>query len=75
MGKLLSMQEIRDQHPGEWLLIAYADLDEEMNVKRGQVLAHSPNRDEIYRALLTSPNRAVAIKYTGEIPEDLAVVL
>ncbi len=75
MGEMLSIQEMRSQYPGEWLLIAYAELDDEMSVIRGEVLAHSPDRDEIYRELLSVPGKSVAIEYAGAIPEDLAVVL
>lgn len=75
MGEIMSFQEMRSQYSGEWLLIAYTELDEEMNVIRGEVLAHSPDRDEIYRALLSVKGKAVAVEYTGVIPEDLAVVL
>jgi len=57
------------------LLIAYTELDDRMNVTRGEVLAHSPNRDEVYRKLLSMKGKAVAVEYTGTVPEDLAVVL
>ena len=56
-------------------MIAYTELDEEMRVIQGEVLAHSPDRDEIYRHLLTVKGQQVAVEYIGEIPEDLAVVL
>lgn len=75
MGQIMSVETIREQHDGEWVLIAYTELDEEMRVIRGEVLAHSRDRDEIYRRLLTVKGRQVAVEYMGEIPEDLAVVL
>ena len=75
MGEILSIEEMRDQYFGEWLLIAYTELDDEMNVIHGEMLAHSPDRDEIYRNLLSMKGKAVAVEYVGTIPEDLAVVL
>ncbi len=75
MEEIMSIQEMRSRYPAEWLLIAYTELDEEMNVIRGEVLAHSPDRDEIYRQLLLMKGKSVAIEYAGTIPEDLAVVL
>ncbi len=75
MGEILSIQEMKSQYTGEWLLIAYTELDNEMNVIRGEVLIHSPDRDEIYRELLSTKGKSVAVEYTGAIPEDLAVVL
>ena len=75
MGEMLSIQDIRERYDGEWLLITYAELDEDLNVVRGEVIAHSPDRDQIYGNLLTAKDRPVAIEYVGAIPEDLAVIL
>lgn len=75
MGETLSIQGMISRYKGEWLLIAYAELDDEMNVIRGEVLAHSPDRDEIYRELLSVKGKSVAVEYAGLIPEDLAVAL
>ena len=71
----MEMTEIRERYKGEWVLIEYAELDEELNVVEGEVIAHSPNRDEIYRRLLETKGRDIAIEYLGEVPEDLAVML
>ena len=46
-----------------------------MNVIRGEVLAHSSNRDNIYSAISSRDGQSVAIEYIGAIPEDLAVIL
>jgi len=75
MSQSLTMQEMQDQYAGEWLLIAYTEIDEDLGIKRGEVLEHSANRDEVYRALLSVQGRKVAIEYAGTLPEDLAVVL
>lgn len=75
MDQVISLEAIREQYPGEWVLIAYAELDEQMRVIKGQVLAHSPDRDEIYRRLLSVRGQKVAVEYMGKVPEDLAVVL
>jgi hypothetical protein len=75
MAEVLSIQEMQSRYAGEWLLIAYTELDREMEVVRGEVLAHSPNREDIYHALLSAKGRKVAVEYAGVIPEDLAVAL
>lgn len=66
---------MKDRYYGEWLLIAYTEIDEDMNAIEGEVLAHSPNRDEVYRAISSRGGRAVAIEYVGDLPEDYAVML
>ena len=71
----MEMTEIRKRYKGEWVLIEYARLDEELNVIEGEVIAHSPIKDEIYRQLLETEGKDVAIEYLGEVPEDLAVML
>lgn len=75
MPEILSFEEMQHRYAGEWLLIAYTELDNEMNVICGEVLAHSPNRDDIYGAISSSDGQSVAIEYIGAIPEDLAVIL
>ena len=75
MNQVMNIEAIRKQYVGEWVLIAYTELDDELRVVRGQVLAHSPDRDEIYRKLLSVGGQRVAVEYLGEVPEDLAVVL
>ena len=75
IGKILSLEEIMHLYPSEWVLIAYTELDEDLNVLRGEVLAHSPDRDLLYNNALSRKGKSVAIEYTGPIPEDLAAML
>ena len=57
------------------MLIAYTELDEDLNVIRGEVLAHLPDRDLLYNNPLSRQRQSVAREYTGPIPEDLAAML
>ncbi len=75
IDKILSLEEIIRLYPSEWVLIAYTELDEDLNVIRGQVLAHSPDRDLLYNNPLSREGKSVAREYTGPIPEDLAAML
>lgn len=75
MAQVLSIEEMRSQYANEWLLIAYTELDDAMNVIRGEVLAHSIDRDEIYQKLLSTKSKSVAVEYTGAVPDDLVVML
>ena len=40
MGKNLTLDEMANRYDGEWLMIAYTELDDNMIVVRGEVLAH-----------------------------------
>jgi hypothetical protein len=66
---------MKERYPDQWLLVACVESDDNLNLIRGEVLAHSANRDEIYRQLLDVRGKDLAVEYTGDIPEDLAVML
>ena len=49
--------------------------DPALQVQSGRVLAHSNDRDAVYReAVRLRPSR-FAVLYTGTLPEDTAIVL
>lgn len=75
MEDIITFQQMKERYPDQWLLVACVEMDDQMNVVRGEVLAHSGDRDEIYRRLLDAKGKDMAIEYTGDIPEDLAVML
>ena len=75
MSEIMTFQQMQQCFEGEWLLIAYAALDENLQVKEGKVLAHSPHQEEIYHALESVPDQPLAIEYVGQVPEDLAYIL
>ncbi len=54
-----------------WLLIAYTQLDEYLQVIAGEVLAHSPDRDTLYAALPLGRRKDIAIECFAQVPEDL----
>jgi hypothetical protein len=59
----------------QWVLIEVDKVDEGFNVVEGKVLAHSKDKDEVYKKLLQVRPKEFSIEYTGVIPEDLAVVM
>jgi hypothetical protein len=67
--------QIKQQYQDEWLLVAYTQVDENLNVLEGEVLAHSPNVETLYHLLPQYRDRPVAFEYVGEVPEDLAFIL
>jgi hypothetical protein len=75
MSEIMNFEEMKHHYAGEWLLIAYTEIDDNLQVKKGEVLAHSPQQKDIYQALNLVKDIPVAIEYVGEVPEDLAFVL
>jgi hypothetical protein len=70
----MTWEEIRTQYDGQWVLIAYQELDEQLNVVVGEVIAHSPSKEEIYKQLLQTAGKNIAIEYAGELSSDVAVM-
>ncbi|WP_293143353.1 MULTISPECIES: hypothetical protein [unclassified Microcoleus] len=72
---ILTLEEIYSLYPDEWVLIVNPELDEELSVIRGEVLAHATERDEIYSKLSLRNGKSVAIEYTGAIPDNIVMIL
>ena len=73
-AKLLPYGEIKKQYPNEWVLVEFSKLDSGLHPKKGQVLAHAPNKEDIYKALLQTRGKNVSVEYFGPLPKDLAVM-
>jgi len=67
--------DIKKNFRNQWVLIEVKNVDESFNVLEGEVLANSKDKDEIYQKLLKIKPKEFSIEYTGEVPEDLAVVM
>jgi hypothetical protein len=65
---------MRQRYDGEWLLIAYTEMDEQLRVIAGEVLAHSVDRDEVYASLSLGRGKDIAIECFAPIPEDLVLI-
>jgi hypothetical protein len=75
MNEQMTIEEIESQFDSEWVLIEDPRTDEELKVLGGRVLHHSKDRDEVYRKAVSLRPKRSAVIYTGEIPEETAVVL
>ncbi len=71
---MMRWEEIRKQYGGQWLLIEYRELDKQLNVVEGEVVAHSPDKEVIYKHLLKTKGKNIAIEYAGELSPDLTVM-
>lgn len=75
MDAYLTIAEINDRFDSEWVLLDQPETDDLHEVMRGQVIAHSKDRDEVYRRAVELRPRRFAILYTGEMPENAVIVL
>jgi hypothetical protein len=75
MEQEMTVEEIRAQFDGEWVLLDDPQTDEALEVVRGKVLHHGKDRDEVYREAVARRPKRSAILYTGQMPEDTAIVL
>jgi hypothetical protein len=71
----LTWEEIKQRYPDEWVLIEFTALDAALQVVQGEVIAHSPHKEEINKKLLELENEQIAIEFTGEMPEEPAYLL
>lgn len=55
--------------------IHYLEMDEDLQVVRGEVLAHSKEQEDIYQAIEKVGQQPLAIEYVGEVPEGIAFIL
>jgi hypothetical protein len=75
-GKIMKKRDIetiKKIYANEWVLLADYEVDEFNEPLSGVVIAHSQDRDEIYNRQMEI-KRDLLILYTGEVPEDLAIM-
>jgi hypothetical protein len=75
MSEVTSIEKIKADFDSEWVLIENPETTETLEVKRGIVLCHSKDRDEVYRKALELKPRSSAILYLGTMPEGTAIIL
>jgi hypothetical protein len=71
----LTIEEIYNRFPDEWVLLDEIQVDQAQHVLSGRVIAHSADRDRVYDAMLKSDSSELAVRFTGRIPDDVAVIL
>jgi hypothetical protein len=51
-SKKRKFEQTLRKYKGKWVLIEFKELDESLNVVEGKVVAHSSNKEEIYKKQL-----------------------
>lgn len=49
--RILSIDEVNEKFDGEWVMLSVTHFDERHVPTRGRILAHSPDPDEVYKAV------------------------
>jgi hypothetical protein len=75
MSETMNVAENESQFNGEWDMVEDPQTNEALEVQRGAVRCHSKNRDEVYRKAIELRPSRFAVLYTGDIPDDVAIVL
>ena len=67
------IERIRRRYAREWLLIAIKEMDEATTTPvRGQLIAHSPHRDEVYRQSRRYKHPALMVYSEDDFPKGYA---
>ena len=66
--------QIRTQYPNQWVLVVNPELDDNLEIIRGEVIANCPNKEESYQQLHLSKDRSSAIEYTGTYDDNLVLI-
>lgn len=75
MDDVLTIAQIHAQFASEWVLIEAPQTDDVLEVQGGRIRWHSKDRDEVYRKAVALRPARFAIFYTGQMPENTAIVL
>jgi len=75
MEQLLTVEQITQQYVGEWVLLADPEINQSGQIVSGRVVAHSKDRDEVYRRDTELRLELAATLYTGKLAEDSAIIL
>lgn len=76
MNEVMSLAELETRFKSEWILLGDPETTDTLEVKKGKVLWHCKDRDELYRMLGELKPRHSAIVFTGTVvPEGTAIIL
>jgi hypothetical protein len=70
----MRLSEIKKKYRDQWVLVEFSKLDKDLRVKDGKVIAHAANKEDIYKALLYTQGKNVAVEYYGKFSERLPVM-
>ena len=75
MNTVLTITQIEAQFQAEWILVEDPQTTAGLEVQSGKVVAHSKDRDYVYRQAVALRPKRFAVLFTGKMPKDTAIVL
>jgi hypothetical protein len=75
MVQVLTIEQIGSQFDSEWVLLADPVVDGGGQITGGKVVAHSKDRDEVYRKDIELRLKVSATLFTGKMAHDSAIIL
>ena len=69
ISKRLSLGEIRQCYPNQWVLVIEPKLDDDLNLMEGEVVYHTSDKEDLYNHLYLSGEHSSALEYTGDDSE------
>ena len=75
MKEIMAIKEIEARFDSEWVLLKNPVTTESLEIKGGEVLCHSKDRDEVYRKAREFRPKHSAILYIGQLADETAIVL
>ena len=67
MTEIMTLAEMEKHFPSEWVLIDQIEADQDDHIRRGKVVYHSKDRDEVWRQACTLPiSRHIAVHFMGD---------
>lgn len=64
----MKIEEIKEKYKNEWVLVEVLEVNDQGEPIEVEVITHSKNRDDTYKAMKKSKARDISHFYTGEIP-------
>ncbi len=69
ISQRLSLAEIYQFYPNQWVLVIDPKLDDDLNIIDGQVIYVTSNKEDLYNYLHLSGEYNSALEYTGDDDE------
>jgi hypothetical protein len=75
VGQIMSAEEINSTFESEWVLVGDPEVEDNLVMKRGKVLWHGKDEEDLYRKFKELQPRSSAVLYTGRILKEGEVLL